>query len=146
MQLTPSTKEYICIICGESIPKTEYRLRLFRKDKKTSHCLLLEKHLKVSVSQSVCTDHVCRACVRKLTNLENKVSQLKEKCDATSERLQVSHGKTTQKRMLTDQGPRSKKTLFSSEPTVLQPHTDTQTVSKFYYSSFNTPLNHKTAL
>ena len=34
LQLTPSTKEYICIICGESIPKREYRLRLFHKDKK----------------------------------------------------------------------------------------------------------------
>ena len=70
LHLTPTTKEYVCIICGENIQNKAYRLKLFHKDEKTtSHCLLLEKHLNVSISNSVSTDHVCRSCIRKLTSV-----------------------------------------------------------------------------
>lgn len=93
LQLTPTTKQYVCIICGENILNKNYRLKLFHKDAKTSHCHLLEKHLNVSVSQSASTDHVCRCCIRKLSSLENKVSELKEKYSVTLERLQASYGK-----------------------------------------------------
>ena len=102
LQLTPTIKQHICIICGENILNKNYRLKLFHKDEKTSHCHVLEKHLNVLVSQSASTDHVCRSCVRKLCSLENKVSNLKEKYSATLERLQASHGKKSKKRLLTE--------------------------------------------
>ena len=83
LRLTPTTKQYVCIICGENVHSKNYRLKLFRKDVKTSHCHLLEKHLNVLVSQSTSTDHVCRSCTRKLRSIENKVLELKEKNNAT---------------------------------------------------------------
>ena len=121
VHLTPTTKEYVCIICGGSIHNRNYRLRLFNKETKTSHCELLEKHLQVTVSKSACTDHVCRQCVRKLTIVENKVSELKDMHIITMGRLQSSHGTKSKKRLSTDTDPSSKKTLFSPETPVLHP-------------------------
>ena len=97
VHLTPTTKEYVCIICGGNIQNKNYRMRLFNKETKTSHCNLLEKHLQVTVSKSVCTDHVCRQCVRKLTTVENKVSELKDMHRITMGRLQSSHGTNQRK-------------------------------------------------
>ena len=57
LQLTPTTKQHICIICGQNIINKNYRLKLFHKNEKTSHCHLLEKHSNVLVSQSGSTDH-----------------------------------------------------------------------------------------
>ena len=123
LHLTPTTKEYVCIICRENIQSKNYRLKLFHKDVKTSHCHLLEKHLNVSVSHSVSTDHVCRSCVRKLSSIDNKISELKVKYESTLERLQASHGKTSKKRLLAENDPSSRKSLFSPESSVLQDHT-----------------------
>ena len=131
LHLTPSTKQYVCIICGGNIQNVNYRMRLFHKETKTSHCHLLERHLNVAVSQQVCTDIVCRSCVRKLTSIDNKVSELKSMYDATLERLQATHGKKSKKRLSTDPDPSSKKTLFSPVSSVLQPRTDSQMVSYF---------------
>ena len=55
LQLTPTTKQYVCIIYGENIHNKNYILKLFHKNIKTSHCHLLEKHLSVLVSQSTNT-------------------------------------------------------------------------------------------
>ena len=41
IHLTPSTKEYLCIVCGDNIENNNYRLKLFQKDVKTSHCILI---------------------------------------------------------------------------------------------------------
>ena len=36
IHLTPSTKELLCIVCGEKIENAQYRLKLLNKDVKTS--------------------------------------------------------------------------------------------------------------
>ena len=47
VHLGPPTKEIICIICGEDLYNWNKRIRLFRKETKTSHCYLLEKQLRI---------------------------------------------------------------------------------------------------
>ena len=37
IHLTPSTKEFLCIVCGEKIENAQYRLKLLNKDVKTSY-------------------------------------------------------------------------------------------------------------
>ena len=37
IHLTPSTKEFLCIVCGEKIENAQYRLILLNKDVKTSY-------------------------------------------------------------------------------------------------------------
>ena len=34
IHLTPSTKEFLCIVCGEKIENAQYRLKLLNKDVK----------------------------------------------------------------------------------------------------------------
>ena len=37
IHLTPSTKEFLRIVCGEKIENAQYRLKLLNKDVKTSY-------------------------------------------------------------------------------------------------------------
>ena len=37
MHLTSSTKEFLCIACGEKIENAQYRLKLLNKDVKSSY-------------------------------------------------------------------------------------------------------------
>ena len=34
IHLTPSTKEFLCIVCGDKIENAQYRLRLLNKDRR----------------------------------------------------------------------------------------------------------------
>ena len=36
IHLTPSTKEFLCIVCGKKIENAQYRLKLLNIDVKTS--------------------------------------------------------------------------------------------------------------
>ena len=115
IHLTPSTKEFLCIVCGEKIENAQYRLRLLNKDVKTSHCLLLEKLMNITVPTTHFTDHICRACARKLSYVENKLNELKDMFRSTQQKLESSHGKTSKKRLLNQSEAGSKKTLFPTE-------------------------------
>ena len=37
IHLTPSTKEFLCIVCFEEIENAQYRLKLLNKDVETSY-------------------------------------------------------------------------------------------------------------
>ena len=37
IHLTPSKKEFLCIVCGEKIENAQYRLKLLNKDVNTSY-------------------------------------------------------------------------------------------------------------
>ena len=65
------------LICGKQRKNKYERLLLFNKGAKTSHCELIEKHLRVEILSSVSySDHVCRNCIRKLVTTENSVLKL----------------------------------------------------------------------
>ena len=77
LQLTPTTKQYVCIIYGENIHNKNYILKLFHKNIKNISLSSIGEtfeRFSISVDQH---NHVCRSCIRKLTSLENKVSELK---------------------------------------------------------------------
>lgn len=86
---------------SELTENCNYRLKLFQKDTKTSHCLLLEKWLKESISKEECATHVCKACIRKFVQVENKLNLLKDQFESTKQKLKVTHGKQAKKRLQT---------------------------------------------
>ena len=115
VHLTPTSKRILCVICGKQCKNKYDRLLLFNKDSKTSHCVLIEKHLHVEILSSVSyADHVCRSCIKKSVTIENNLSKLVHTFNATRESLETSHGKQSKKRMCSDSEPTSKRPLFST--------------------------------
>ena len=67
VQLKPSSKKLFVVICSIQIKNTNFRLRLFHKDTKSSHCVLIEKLLQVEIINSASyADNVCRNRIRKV--------------------------------------------------------------------------------
>ena len=78
ISVTPTGKTYFCIVCGLNITKQNYRLKLFHRDRKTSHCMLVEKVLNITISSSTdFVDHVCKSCLSKCVTVDNKSICLK---------------------------------------------------------------------
>ena len=78
----------------------------------TSHWVLIEKYLNVFITKDGFTSHVCKTCIRIFVAVENKVAALKEKFDATVQKLKSTHGKQSQKRLITNPDSTSKMSLF----------------------------------
>ena len=108
IHLISSTKECLCIVCGDNIENSNYRVKLFHKDAKTSHCVLIEKYLSVFITKDEFTSHVCQTCFRKFVTVEKKVCALKEKFDATLQKLKSTHERQSQKRLMTNPDSTSK--------------------------------------
>ena len=124
IHLTPTSKRILCVICGKQCENKHERLLLFNKGSKTSHCALIEKHLRIEILSSASNaDHVCRNCIRKLVTIENNLSKLVNTFNATRENLQEKYGKYSKKRMFGDSEPTSKRPLFST-PGANQSHLD----------------------
>ena len=71
--------------------------------------------MNITVPTTHFTDHICRACARKLSFVENKLNKLKDMFLSTQQKLESSHGKTSKKRLLNQSEAGSKKTLFPTE-------------------------------
>ena len=118
ISVTPTGKTYLCILCGFNITNQTYRLKLFYKDRKTSHCMLIEKVLNISISSSTdFVDHVCKNCLSKCVTVDNKSSNLKEMYSQTREKLAQKYTRVSTKRLQSETVPSSKRPLFQhSEP------------------------------
>ena len=113
---TPTTKQLVCVLCGEKVVKREYRRKLFHGNSKTEFCILIEKHLDISICQDLHTDILCRKCLRHVQKLEETIKTLKESYNKTLQNLQQSHGKLnpTTKRQICEEETTSKRALFNS--------------------------------
>ena len=121
VHLTPTSKRILCVICGKQSKNKYERLLIFNKGAKTSHCALIEEHLRVEILSSVSySDHVCRNCIRKLVTIENSVLKLVSTFNETRESLETSHGRQSKKRMSSDSEPSSKRPLLFSTPDTRQ--------------------------
>ena len=74
--------------------------------------------MNITVPTTHFTDHICRACARKLSHVENKLNELKIKFLSTQQKLESSHGKTSKKRLLNQSEAGSKKPYFQLRKSV----------------------------
>lgn len=44
---TPTTKKQVCVVCGKREESCKHRVQLFKNDKKTESCELVEKYLEI---------------------------------------------------------------------------------------------------
>ena len=49
IQYTPTTKKRLCVLCGKREENDNYRVRLFKNEKKSEACDLVEKLLSETV-------------------------------------------------------------------------------------------------
>ena len=99
IQYTPTTKKRLCILCGKREEKDSYRVRLFKNEKKSEACALVEKLLSIEISPLLHADSLCRNCHRSLLTLQTNVHRHKANYEKTIESLKKTHGKTSKKRL-----------------------------------------------
>ena len=106
---TPSTKKSLCIICGKREEKSQYKTKLYKDNKKTGACDLIETYLGIQVSPLLHVDSLCQNCHRGLLTLQNKVRTFQARYQNTIETLRKTHGKTSKKRLPFSEIPESKR-------------------------------------
>ena len=99
IQYTPTTKKRICILCGKREENDSYRVRLFKSEKKSEACELVEKLLSIEISPVLHTDSICRNCHKSLLTLKTKLIYHKTNYEKTIQNLKHTHGKTSKKRL-----------------------------------------------
>lgn len=116
IEYTPTTKQLVCVLCGNKIDTREYRRKLYHSGGKSEFCLLIEKHLDIIILEDLHTDILCRKCLREIQKIEKIVATLKDSYNKTLESLKKTHGKQKSKRQLSDDSCVTKrKTLFPED-------------------------------
>ena len=91
LNVTPKTKQTICIVCSGTIPNASHRRKLFHGDEKTKSALTLESVLDVSLTLSDLS-YICQSCVRKLDTIEAKIVKMKSQFEMNKENLYLRYG------------------------------------------------------
>ena len=98
VQYTPTSKKRLCVLYSKREENDNYRVRLFKNEKKSEACDLVEKLLLIEISPLLHVDSLCRNCHRSLT-LKTKVLYHKGNSEKTIETLKKTHGKISKKRL-----------------------------------------------
>lgn len=98
VNVTPTSKEIVCISCGKEIKKASYRryLRSFKDSGKSEACLKIERVLNAPLPLH--TDIVCKNCLASVTCGLNKIDDLRKKILATLQILEERYSSTVIKR------------------------------------------------
>ena len=83
---TPTTKKQVCVVCGKREEASKHRVQLFKNDKKTESCILIEKYLEIQLISDQTVNSVCQNCQRSLNNIQSRVQVHKQNYEKT-----VSH-------------------------------------------------------
>ena len=116
VQLTPSTKQFTCVLCGERKTNAKDRQKLVKDGEKTDLYHLIEKLLRITITEEGHSDMCCRNCAGRLTTIEKSLIKFKESYEATRSKLTSTHGHKVYKRSSTEQGGQSKRALSFSQP------------------------------
>ena len=123
IKLTPTTKQTVCILCGERNPKE--KSLLVKKGVKSEFYILIERLLHITITEDEHSDIVCRNCQRRLTTIDKHLSQFKAVYEDARNTLKRTHGHKVTKRLASDNvGASSKKALFPDDMTSLSIGTD----------------------
>lgn len=79
--LTPTTKQNVCLVCGEKKLNPKDRYKAMHKGKKAEICKLIERMLEIEISEKSHSDICCRNCARKFSSCEKSLATLKVNYD-----------------------------------------------------------------
>ena len=96
---TPTTKKQVCVVCGKREESSKHRFKLFKNDKKTETCILIEKYLEVQLIPDQSVNSVCQNCQRSLSNIQSRVQVHKLNYEKTVSELKKTHGRVSKKRL-----------------------------------------------
>ena len=98
---TPTTKKQVCVICGKREESNKHRVQLFKNDKKTETCILIEKYLEIQLIPGRTVNSVCQNCKRSLNNIHSRIQVHKQNYEKTVSQLKS----LSKKRLLFDDLP-----------------------------------------
>ena len=123
IKLTPTTKQFMCILCGEVKHNRKDRHKLeSAKGTETDLFILIERLIGIKISPDGHSGMCCRTCALRLQTINRSLEKFKETYTSTQQRLEETHGHKVTKRLSSDRtGPSKRKALFSvadnQEPT-----------------------------
>ena len=93
VNISPKSKETVCILCVEAISNPEYRRKLFSGSNKSQACVNLEILVgaKLDRGNSV-TENICRNCARTNENVVKKILEIRQQFLSSKERLAAHLG------------------------------------------------------
>lgn len=116
VKLTPTTKQFMCILCGETKQNRKDRHKLERDGTGTDLYVLIEKLIGIKITAACHSDMCCRTCALRLKTIDRSLEKIKETYSSVQKRLEQTHGHKMTKRMSSDLGGSSKrKALFPVE-------------------------------
>ena len=84
---TPTTKQQVCVICGKKEASSKHRVQLFKIDKKTESCILIEKYLEIQLIPDQTINSVYQNCQRSLNTIQSRVQIHKQNYEKTVSQL-----------------------------------------------------------
>ena len=102
---TPTTKKQVCVICGKREESCKHRVQLFKNDKKTESCKLVEKYLEIQIIPDQTVNSLCQNCHRSLNTIQSRIQVHKQNYEKTVAQLKRSHGRLSKKRLPFDDLP-----------------------------------------
>ena len=114
IKLTPTSKQFMCILCGEMKQNRKDRQKLQHDGTENDLYCLIEKLMGINITVEGHSGMCCRNCALRLKTIDKSLQKFKETYDAVRKRLEVSHGHKSVKRMPTEHRDSSKrKALFA---------------------------------
>ena len=93
VNISPKSKETVCILCVEAVWDQDYRHKLFSGSNKSQACVNLETLVdtKLHWGNSV-TEIICRNCARTNENVVKKILEIRQQFLSSKERLAAHCG------------------------------------------------------
>lgn len=99
-ELDLATRLTICVLCVAFIPTKDDRRLIWKYvDIKSENALFVEKFLDFTFMRSVHTEIICRTCLRKLTRLEQKISDAMLDVDRYKKKIRRNVGLYTKDKL-----------------------------------------------
>ncbi len=99
VDVSPNSKNTLCLQCGKYINDVDKRRRLFSGSKKTNVCENIERIIgRILCTETTLTNVVCRSCGDKNAALVKKVTSVKEQFASVASTIVKDHGKSCTKR------------------------------------------------
>ena len=90
---TPTTKQFMCILCGEVKHNRKDRHKLeSAKGTETDLFILIERLIGIKISPDGHSDMRCRTCALRLQKINRSLEEIKETYTSTQQQLEETHG------------------------------------------------------
>ena len=93
VNLSPNSKEVVCVLCVEGVLNPNYRPKLFSGFSKSPACVNLEVLVGAKLYRESCmTDIICRNCDRTNENVVKKILEVRQQFSSSKEKLAAERG------------------------------------------------------